>query len=206
MTFRAAYFGGTFDPVHAGHLAVADRVLKLGLTDLVLFAPAFAPPHKQGRGMTGYVHRLNMLALALTGRAGCGVCDIEGRRAAVPSYTVDVLQALKSEHPEWSWQLLIGADSLVELSGWRRARELVGEFGIVTAPRPGVRVDRAELAQIWGGEIAARLAAGMFEMPGVDCSATEIRKKISGKFVLPRIMTYIEKCGLYPLGVESGEK
>ncbi len=202
---RTAYFGGTFDPVHEGHIGLAQAVVKHGFSDRVWFAPAFVPPHKRRRRITAYVHRLNMLTLALRGLDALEATDFEARIALNPSYSCEVMRRLRAAYPEEHWQLLIGADSLLELHGWFQAKTLVNECEILTAPRPGVVVTQEFLIKNWGVENGGRLYRSLLPLPEFDASSTKIREKVANRVVLPEIQSYIEMCGLYE-GVTGGEE
>ena len=143
---RIAFFGGSFDPPHAGHLGVAEGALKSGRCDKVCWVPAFMPPHKLQRDRQSFQHRYNMLKLITAGNRDFMVSDIEFRRRRVPSYTFDLLEDLNRDTGD-TWQLLIGADSLLELHTWHRAQELAERFELLVYPRPGCPVTPEGLAE-----------------------------------------------------------
>lgn len=120
---RIGLMGGSFNPVHLGHLHLAQAALDSGMTDCVLFLPSGNPPHKRA-GLADKLDRLAMVELAVAGRQGMGVCREEIDREGV-IYTVDTLTRLRAAHPEDRFVYLIGADTLHVLGGWRRADEVV---------------------------------------------------------------------------------
>jgi nicotinate-nucleotide adenylyltransferase len=157
-------FGGSFDPVHHGHLIVA-RVAQetLGLDEL-RFLPAREQPFKRGRHGAPAADRAVMLELAIAGSPGFGLDRTELDRPA-PSYTVDTLEALLAREPAGRLTLLLGADAAAELPAWHRAADLPKLARIVVFGRPGTPVP------------ASPLIAGSIEVPAVDISATEIRRR-----------------------------
>ena len=194
----AAYLGGTFDPVHAGHIAMARAALESGRCNEVWFGCAWIQPQKRDRRVTGIIHRLNMTALALEGREGMRLCDYEARRRPEPSYTIDVLRGMNAEYPEWEFRMLIGGDSLLNLHTWHQADALVREQEFITVPRPGFPVDAAALEDRWHDpEIVKKLLSSVLPAPFHRDSSTEIRKNCQTDLVLPEIRAYIDRCGLY---------
>ena len=210
-------YGGTFDPVHNGHLAIA-RGVRDALDCEVRLVPAADPPHK-GPTHADAAQRAAMLDLAVEGDAGLRVDRRELHRAG-PSYTVDTLRGLRAElgpHVPIAW--MIGSDSLFELDTWHRWRELFALAHVLAVGRPGARMDaaaiaahapavHAEIAPRWrlpaqlhalpaGGFAEFRMAA---ERPE---SSTELRRRISGgdpawrDWVPAPVAAYIAQRGLY---------
>ena len=118
-----ALLGGSFDPIHAGHVAMVDWILGDGLADHVHLVVAARSPHKTSTAEPGRV-RLRLARAAVAGRAGCGVEDLEIRRGG-PSYTLDTLRTLAERHPGDRWRLAIGSDNLDDLDRWHRPREVL---------------------------------------------------------------------------------
>ena len=110
-TRKIGIFGGTFDPVHLGHLIMADQCREQGQLDQVWFIPAARPPHKQDQPLTSFAHRVEMLALAIAGMPAFRVDELEKDRPG-PSYTAETLQELQGRHPEVKFVLLLGSDCL----------------------------------------------------------------------------------------------
>ena len=157
-------FGGSFDPVHHGHLIVAQVAAEaLGLDEL-RFVPAREQPFKRGLHGASPADRAVMLELAIAGSPGLSVERIELERAG-PSYTVDTLESLREREPGSAFTLLLGADAAAELAVWRRARDLPGLARIVVFARPGTPIP------------ASPLIAATIEVPAIDISATEIRRR-----------------------------
>jgi len=157
--------GGSFDPVHHGHLIVGQVAAeRLGL-DGLRFVPAREQPFKRGRHAAPPEHRAAMLELAVQGQEGFSVERAELERAG-PSYTVDSLRALRGREPGAEFTLLLGADAAVDLPLWREATELPGLARIVVFARPGAAVP------------SLPMIAESIEVPAVDISATEIRRRV----------------------------
>ncbi|WP_176014329.1 nicotinate (nicotinamide) nucleotide adenylyltransferase [Victivallis sp. Marseille-Q1083] len=199
---RIAFFGGTFDPPHCGHLQLAAAVLAGDFTDRVWLVPAYAPPHKQGQAVSSYEDRLAMLQLATAGQRDVAVSDFERQVRLSPSFTLEILDRLRQRQPQDRFQLLIGSDSLQMLHSWHRAAELVREFEIIVYPRSGALPDRAELSAHWPSETVDRLAASIKKLPFFRISSTEIRKKVANgekvsNFIPEAVAKYIEEKKLY---------
>ncbi len=135
---KIGFFGGTFDPVHAGHLLLAEAVRADAGLDQILFVPAAVPPHKPEGPKSGADDRLRMVRLAIEGNPGFAVEELELRRPGA-SYTVDTLAELQAS-AEWKdaeWFLLLGADMLADLPNWKNPEEIVRRAGLLVMERPG---------------------------------------------------------------------
>ncbi|MCF7817590.1 MAG: nicotinate-nucleotide adenylyltransferase [Kiritimatiellales bacterium] len=199
---RVGIMGGSFDPVHMGHLVIAqDAVERLELAELV-FIPAAIPPHKQHLLQVEPKHRLNMLRLAVEADIRFSVSDIEVERGGV-SYTVDTIRALKEKYPKDELFLIVGSDTLVDLHNWHRIDELLAQCQVATFLRPG----EAELEEIQrkiglSGEQKQRLLANVVETHRIGISSTEIRMRVAEGMgirylVPPEVEMYIYEHGLY---------
>ena len=203
---KTAFFGGTFDPVHAGHLALAREVLNQGRADRILFVPAPSPPHKEVRRISPFEHRLAMVRLALDGTAGFDCSDIERHRSG-KSYTFDTLGELSAAGIYGDVLLLIGSDSLRQLHLWYRARELVRNYGLIVYPRPDEPVAESELREHWTArETAVLLKSLMVSAPEFPVSSTRIREMVKkdgvgsvSAFVPRPVADYITEYLLIPL-------
>ncbi|MCG3178243.1 MAG: Nicotinate-nucleotide adenylyltransferase [Phycisphaerae bacterium] len=209
---RIGLFGGSFNPIHFGHLIPAQAAAEqLGLEKLVL-VPSANPPHKldeaQHRNLASADHRLEMARRAVSGHPLFEVSDVELRRSG-PSYTIDTIVAFREQHGlEAVLHWLIGCDSLGDIGLWHRAPELIDACSVVTMARPGWTVD-ASLSRLRDrldeGRIE-RLRAGVLATPEIEISATQIRRRVaegkSIRYLLPSIVArYIADNRLY---VRSG--
>ncbi len=130
-------FGGSFNPIHFGHLLLADEICEALRLDRVLFVPAAVPPHKPAAELASAEHRYRMTALAVRAHPRFAVSDIELRREG-PSYTVDTLAALQGEG---TLRLLIGSDTFLDLLSWRDPREVARLAQLIVVPRTGGEFD-----------------------------------------------------------------
>lgn len=208
-----AFYGGSFDPPHSGHLGIALSALASGRTDRVLFAPAFDPPHKPGRSRAPFADRLAMVELLIGGHPGLEACGIEERLALSPSYTCEVLAALRRERPGERLQLLIGGDSLLALHTWGRAAELVESYEILTYPRRGETPDAAALGRHWPPQTVQKLLAGLLPGEFFEISSTNIRNNVAKQDKMShinsgttkRVEEYIRQHHLYETGILNGK-
>src|SRR5439155_3601120 len=115
---RIGVFGETFDPIHYGHLILAEQCREQAALDQVWFVPAARPPHKLDRPLTRFEQRVDMIALAIAGQPAFRIDELEKDRAG-PSYTADTLAEFRRRHPDSDFWLTIGADTVVDLPHWR---------------------------------------------------------------------------------------
>ena len=189
MTEKTVIFGGSFDPIHVGHLALAHEVCARGLADEVWFMVSPQNPHKQGRAMTDEDIRLKMVQLAIGDNPMFKACDFEFALPR-PSYTIKTLEALESQYPQREFRLLIGADNWEKFDRWYKGDEILERYGVIIYPR--------------GGEEASSLPDNAVWMPAVlhDVSSTYVReavaagKKITG-LVPAEVERFINENGLY---------
>jgi nicotinate-nucleotide adenylyltransferase len=222
---RAAFFGGSFDPPHRGHLAIARAAIERLSLDLVWMAPAGHQPLKQSGEATPYEYRLAMVELAVAGEPRIVASAADAPRAdGRPNYTIDVLLRLKEDLAgEDRLFFLLGADAFLTLRQWYRSADLLMSCDLIVAGRPGFSIE--ELPTILPEGIQAEKRAGsedsslvvpwalidqagqhstLYLMPDLqeDIAATEIRAAIAGegsaRDVLPTpVLRYIEEMGLY---------
>jgi nicotinate-nucleotide adenylyltransferase len=188
--------GGTFDPVHVGHLVLAERARDALRLDVVLFVPAGEPWRKSHREITHASHRLAMLHLAVDDNDGFGISDVELRREG-PSYTADTLAALAGERLDDEFFFIVGSDALADLPNWHEPERIARHALLAVAPREDEVVDAASLG-VPG--IAERIVT--FAMPRIDVSSTDVRARVAAgasvRYVVPdAVRAYIEEHGLY---------
>lgn len=199
---RVGIFGGTFDPVHLGHLIVAQEVCFRARLDRLLFVPAGQPPHKPGRVVAPAVHRLAMLEAALAGNPTFAIARLEVERTG-PSYSVDTVRALRAELGAAAELLFVlGSDQLAELPTWHKPGELLALCRVVAVPRPGATCDLAALAAALPG-LRERLT--WVPIPQIGISASEIRRRVAAgepiRYLVPEAVAgYIAAHGLYREG------
>ena len=173
-----AFFGGSFDPPHPGHLGVALGALASGRCGRVLWVPAYSPPHKQGRERSSFEDRSDMVSDMICGFENMELSDIEKQLALEPSYTISVLDGLE-KRMSGRLALLIGSDSLAQLHTWHRAHDLVEKYEILTYPRKDACVTEEFLSAFWSKEECRKLLSGVLEGRFFEISSTEIRKKMA---------------------------
>ena len=207
-----ALFGGSFNPIHYGHLLLADDVRERLRLDRILFVPAGVPPHKTPGRLASAADRYQMVKLATAAHPGFAVSDLELRRSG-PSYTVDTLEALHL--PRESLFLLVGSETFLDLLSWRTPRRLAALARIVVIPRAGSAFDpesaaalkvlreigEDRFALVEGGEVPERgvLIVHALSLP---ISASDLRRRVregrSIAFRLPdTVIAHIRSAGLY---------
>ena len=196
---KIGVFGGTFDPVHNGHLAIAAEVrAQLDLQE-VWFLPAGLPWLKSGQAVSPPAQRVRMVELAIEGKPNFKVSTIEAFRPGF-SYTIDTLLELKGRLGAAEWYFIMGWDSLQSLPQWKEAARLITLCRLVAVPRPGVTPpDLANLEKSLPGLTRSVI---MLDRPNLDISATEIRARVAqGKSIetmVPKaVADYIINDGLY---------
>ena len=192
-------FGGTFDPIHLGHLLTAEAVRDEFGLDKVIFIPAAQPPHKQDQFVTEAHHRLTMTTLATCSNPHFMVSDIELHRDG-PSYSRDTLAQLIEEHGrDTEFYFIVGADSVENLHTWNRIDELLTMCHFIGASRPGCMPDMEKIAQRFGPLVEK---IHCLETPELEISSTEIRHRVGQKrtirYIVPEtVEQYIYKEKLY---------
>ena len=201
---RIGVFGGTFDPPHTGHLALAERARdELGLARVV-FVPAADPPHKRARTKSAFAHRLAMTRLAVRGHAAFAVSDAEAKRPG-PSYTVETLRELRRRHPAAELWLLLGEDSLRDLPGWNSPAEIARLARLAVAPRPESGRPRAPRAGPASPPRRGRRRIAWLSGPVLEISSSDLRARArrgrSLRVLVPdAIAAYVRRRRLYRRG------
>ncbi|HWR41176.1 MAG TPA: nicotinate-nucleotide adenylyltransferase [Patescibacteria group bacterium] len=197
---KIGIMGGTFDPIHIGHLVIAEAVCNEFQLDRVIFIPANIPPHKQGWRVTSTLHRYIMTISATYSNPNFFVSDMEMERPG-PSYTIDTMETLAAKYyPGAELYFILGADAVCDLPTWNHVDRLLELCWFVATTRPGcVSSIDAVIEQLGsrGREKILRL-----NTPELEISSTDIRERIrkgrSIKYIVPEsVARYIEKEGLY---------
>ncbi len=201
MPSKIGILGGTFDPIHTGHLILAEYIkTEIGL-DKVIFIPSKMPPHKLGADILSEEHRLHMVRLAVAGNPDFQVSDVEIKREG-PSYTIHTLTRLQEEYGAGAnMYFIMGADSAFAIETWYEANALLSNFNFIVGSRPGYReealIDKVEELQSKYMGHVTRVA-----IPKTDIAATDIRRLAKeGKsiryLVCDAVRGYIEEHGIY---------
>ena len=218
MPQKIGILGGTFNPIHYGHLAAAEEVRDRLKLDQVLFIPTFLPPHKQEEDMASAAQRLEMARLATTSNAFFAVSDIEVKRGG-RSFTIDTIEALRSIYRSAELYFITGLDSFLEIRTWNQWEKLLSLCSFVVLSRPGYRfTDLATIVFMQGatsdlesldrGTLTQTLVRpGTFTIflemiPHYDISSTDIRRRVhearTVKYHLPEaVENYIIENKLY---------
>lgn len=196
---RVGILGGTFDPVHRGHLVLAAAARDELELDRVLFVPAGRPWRKAGRTIASGEHRLAMVRQALEGKSAFEVATLELERPG-PSYTVDTLEALKAERPDDELFFILGEDALADLPNWVRPERILELAKLAVARRADTSSRELEEAERRLPGLPARVV--WLKMSRMAVSATESRDRVRrglaiGEMVPDAVAAYIREQGLY---------
>ncbi len=211
---RLGILGGTFDPVHYGHLLLAESCREDLALDHVWFLPTAMPPHKQQRVVAATSARVDMLELAVAGHPGFSVCTYEADRSGV-NYTVETLAHFKAEDPTHELFFLMGADALRDLPTWKEPRRLcelaipviVGR-GDTDAPGKAEKLDWQGLAELISPQRLAVIQEHQVSLTRIDVSSSDIRARVAAgrtiRYRTPRaVEMYIKTNGLYRVAAEA---
>ncbi|MGB8656906.1 MAG: nicotinate-nucleotide adenylyltransferase [Candidatus Zixiibacteriota bacterium] len=190
---KMGVLGGTFDPIHMGHLVLAEQLREELKLDEVLFIPCCKPPHKTRRLLSPAKDRFQITKLAIDDNPYFSISDIELKREGL-SYTVDTLRELKRSDPKSEIYFLIGSDVLSEITTWKDPEQIYNLVKVVIARRPGF--DKFDPEDDFVKKSI------MVHITGMDLSSTQIREKVrkgkSIKYLVPRrVEEYIERKRLY---------
>ncbi len=185
--------GGIFDPIHIGHLILAESALEKCGFDGVLFVVSLDPPHRSQKPIVSFEDRLVMTRLAVADNERFEVSALE-KELASPGYTLAVVEYLEQKYPSTEWSLILGADNIAIFDSWHKPDELVKRVKIVVGNRPGFD-DAFEKSQ-WENHLKS------FKMPLIEISSTNIRQSIKqGQsiryFVPDEVREFISSRGLY---------
>ena len=201
---KIGVMGGTFDPIHNGHLVTSEEARHQFGLDKVIFVPSARPPHKRDARQSPFVHRHRMVELAVEGNSHLAVSSIEMERSG-PSYTVDTLRDLRLVYGhEVELFFITGADAVLEILTWKDPGEVLAESELIAATRPGYPLERLQEAlpeYNSHGEPAVGKVHAM-EIPALSISSTDIRERVREgrpfRYLVPeRVWAYIVEKGLY---------
>lgn len=219
---RTGLFGGTFNPIHRGHLAVAREVREQFALDRVIFIPSALPPHKRPDNLADAAHRIRMTHDAVSGHQGFAVSDIELKRTG-PSYSIDtILHFKRTSSPDSRLFFILGIDAFLEINTWKSFRDLFALIPFIVITRPGTGHQKAlENRAIIGDYLGSRVSDGYQHMASestfvdpvyqpvhvygvtpMDISSTIIRRYVrEGRsiqsLVAKNVEAYIQTRGLY---------
>jgi nicotinate-nucleotide adenylyltransferase len=194
---RLGLFGGTFDPIHLGHLILAEACREACALDRVWFVVAGAPPHKPG-DRTSVADRLEMVRIAIAGHPAFEVSELETRRPG-PHYSVETLEEVHRQRPEDELFFLIGGDSLADLPQWRQPGRIVALATVVVVDRPGSTIDPSTY---WPDPGPDAKPFQVVKSPLIGIASNDLRRRMaegrSIRYQVPRgVEVYIEAHGFY---------
>lgn len=195
---RIGIFGGSFNPVHVGHLIAAECAREQAGLDRVLFVPAAVPPHKQDRTLAPAEQRVEMLHLAVDGHEAFAVSTIEIDRGGV-SWTVETLAALRDAHPGDDLVLLLGPDAVADLPGWREPERIVALAELRGLEREtlddlGRSAREPRIAALLGADGVAALLANRIRLPAIGIRASDLRVAVAaGRSIRYRTPRAVER-------------
>ena len=198
---RIGVYGGTFDPIHVGHLAAAEAVRETQHLDRMVFVPNWQQPLKSSTPKASAPQRLAMVKMAVEDNPRFSVCDIELLGEA-PAYTIDTLDALRRQAPDDQFQFVLGVDALIQFALWREPARILAEYELIVMLRAGWRgPDWAALEAIHPD---SRRLAHVVEVPLLDVAAHDLRDRVrsgrSVRYLVPeRVRQFIEDNALYCL-------
>jgi nicotinate-nucleotide adenylyltransferase len=169
---KIAVFGGTFDPLHIGHLILAQFIINNGYAEKILFIPSFNPPHKQNNKVSDFMHRYNMIKLETDKDSDLEVSDIE-KYMDTPSYTYNTIKRLCEINKDVSYSLIIGQDQYNEFHTWYRYEDIIKEFNIIVFKRNFANISVTEKIDIKNFTF--------LNNDIIPVSSTEIRKNIRNR-------------------------
>ena len=195
---RIGIYGGTFDPIHQGHLILAEACREACELDQVWFVVAGAPPHKRG-GRTDVKHRLEMANLAVAGHPAFLVSEVEAMSPG-PHYSVETLEAIRRDHPADDLFFLIGGDSLIDLPQWREPGRILHLATLVVANRPGFNPPALTITADPGFPTEP---IRHVPIPPIGIASSDLRRRLAAarsiRYQVPRaVEAYIAAHGLYP--------
>ncbi len=199
---RIGIFGGSFDPIHQGHLILAENCREQVSLDLILFIPCATSPHKTDGAISTDRQRCEMIELAIAGHESFKLSKIELERGGI-SYTSDTLAELKQQYPDDELFLLMGDDSLESFDSWHEPQQICDLAIPVVANRPGSGdIDLSVLEKHASADRYQQIRAATVESPMIEISSTNIRSRVatakSTRYLMPRgVERYIESQSVY---------
>ena len=197
---KVGIMGGTFNPIHNGHLFLAEHALEQAGLDYILFMPSMNPPHKAGMNLVSAEHRISMVRLAVNDNSHFVISDLELRRPGI-TYTSDTLKALKKDEPDTEYYFIVGADSLMMMTDWMEPQTVFRLSTIIAGAREQCIqeqiIEQAKfLEKTYKGKII------LLNMPIMEISSKAIRERIANrksiKYYVPNeVEAYIKEHHLY---------
>ena len=190
---RIGVYSGTFNPVHRGHIALADYIIDKHIVDEIWMIRSPQNPLKINSALLSDEHRAAMLEIAIAGHKGLRISNIEDTLPR-PNYTINTLRALREQYPSDEFHLIVGADNWLIFDQWREWKNIIQEFHLIVYPRPGYEVPSIDKERYPSVQV--------IDAPLYDISSTQIRNMVSlgnnvETFITPQIFIYIKENHLY---------
>ncbi len=200
---RLGIMGGTFDPIHYGHLFIAEEARVLHQLERVLFLPSGQPPHKRDREITEAHHRLEMARIGIRSNPNFACSSIETERPGY-SYTVDTLETIQNRFPNAELYYITGTDAIADLMTWKHPEKVIRMAIFLAATRPGFDIEI--LKKRLPEETLSRIQ--LMETHAPDISSSEIRERLKAnapvRYLLPdEVLEYIQSARLYRVATEA---
>jgi nicotinate-nucleotide adenylyltransferase len=197
---KVGIMGGTFNPIHNGHLFLAEHAYEQAGLENVLFMPSMNPPHKDVMTVESAEHRFNMVRLAINNNSHFILSDLEHKRSGL-TYTSDTLKVLKDKEPDTEYYFIVGADSLMMMSHWMDPQTVFRLSTIITGGREQCSKEQLE-AQVRYLENAYKGKIILLDMPIMEISSELIRERVANKksiryYVPDNVVSYINENKLY---------
>lgn len=203
-----AIFGGTFDPIHSGHVAIAEAAARCFRLQKIYFVPSSNPPHKKEQKLAPFWHRYAMAALACAGKKRFVPSLEEGPQDSDSPqvfYSVDTVARFRREHPRQLIYFIVGADSFLEIATWKHSRQLLDSCDFIIANRPGVRMEalRGAIPEEMLGKEAAPSGKSLALRQSTVHLLTTVSSRVSSTEIRQRCKRGVSIRGLVPLAVED---
>ncbi len=199
---RLGILGGTFDPVHAGHVAAANAAATGLQLETVLFIPNANPPHKKEKKITSYDNRVRMLEITLEDCEAGELCELESRNSS-PNYSIDTIRKLRKLYGNGTaFFFIIGSDELPDLPSWKDPEKLIEAATIVVISRAGYEIQVSRLKRSLDEDAVEKILSNVIYADLPDVSSSKLRKKAAlgedlGEDVHPDVAQYIAQHNLY---------
>ncbi len=197
------FFGGSFNPIHLGHLLAAERAREAYNLETVYFLPTWSSPHKTNISLASPYHRIQMIQLAIEDNAHFSILLFDVQRQC-PTYTMDTIEDVSVQFPrtQYTYYFIVGSDAIEKLSSWKSPRKILSSLHFLVAQRQKKPLENTFFDHIYKEIPEAREKIHCFPMPYIDISSSQIRDRVSKKksiqYLVPKtVESYIDNNTLY---------
>lgn len=178
-------FGGTFDPIHLGHLQLVQTIIDQNICDKILIIPNASPPHKEESSMAPYIDRVNMIRISINQNPKICIDEVENDEDH-KNFTIDTLRILKKKYPDIKLFFILGLDNIYEICRWKDSHQLIMENHFLLVLRKNVSLDSNRINQIYTPDEVLQLTQNMLDFYPPNISSSEIKKMIKeGQSIVP---------------------